>query len=260
MVEVGDKMESEEKLNGHWFDVHTIREVQLYPLQAGTFTIDAMELEMGGDNPYTLSLKRGKPTKRSYTLAAWIRGEVEAGKGREGGEGEGQADDVKSKVTTKATADPKKPHGVNVIYVAVAIQREFPGVPYAVGAAAYAGLITLLNLCGIRWTARSNEVLLAAMSIVVSFFIILAIRYVLGSTGIAGLFSFQPFYNPATFDMHRMATATSFAALKSRNSKLLMYFNPVRKNGLRNGENRELLLVSLSGTLLIAVFGIVAKK
>src|SRR5437762_5553691 len=45
MVVVGDKMESEEKLNGHWFDVHTIREVQLYPLQAGTFTIDAMELE-----------------------------------------------------------------------------------------------------------------------------------------------------------------------------------------------------------------------
>ncbi len=45
MVEVGDKMESEEKLDGHWFDVHTIREVQLYPLQTGTFTIDAMELE-----------------------------------------------------------------------------------------------------------------------------------------------------------------------------------------------------------------------
>jgi hypothetical protein len=45
MIEVDDKMESEEKLNGHWFDVHTIREVQLYPLQAGTFTIDAMELE-----------------------------------------------------------------------------------------------------------------------------------------------------------------------------------------------------------------------
>src|SRR5437762_4147521 len=66
---------------------------------------------------------------------------------------------------------------INVIYVAVAIQREFPTVPYALGAAAYAGLITSLNLCGIRWTARSNQILLAAMSIVVSFFIILAIRY-----------------------------------------------------------------------------------
>ncbi len=44
MIDVNDKIESEEKMNGNWFDVHTIREVQLYPLQAGTFTIDAMEL------------------------------------------------------------------------------------------------------------------------------------------------------------------------------------------------------------------------
>jgi amino acid transporter len=102
---------------------------------------------------------------------------------------------------------------INVIYVAVAIQREFPWVPYTVGAAAYAGLITLLNLCGIGWTARSNQILLAAMSVVVGFFILLAIRYVLHLAGIAGLFSFQPFYNPATFDVHRMATAISFAAL-----------------------------------------------
>ncbi len=35
--------------------------------------------------------------------------------------------------------------------------------------------------------------------------------------------------------------STSFAAVKSRNSKLLMYFNPGRKNVLRNGEDRERL-------------------
>ncbi len=44
MINVNDKIQSEEKFNGHWFDVHTIRKVQLYPLQAGTFIIDAMEL------------------------------------------------------------------------------------------------------------------------------------------------------------------------------------------------------------------------
>ena len=102
---------------------------------------------------------------------------------------------------------------INVIYVAVAIQREFPTVPYALGAAAYAGLITSLNLCGIRWTARSNQILLAAMSIVVGFFIFLAIGYVVHSAGWSGLFSLRPFYNPKTFDFRRMATATSFAAL-----------------------------------------------
>lgn len=44
MVNLNDKSETEEKLNGHWYDVHTVRKVQLYPLQAGTFTIDPMEL------------------------------------------------------------------------------------------------------------------------------------------------------------------------------------------------------------------------
>ncbi|HEV8285401.1 MAG TPA: BatD family protein [Chitinophagaceae bacterium] len=44
MINVNDKIRSEEKLNGYWFDVHTVRKVQLYPLQAGTFIIDAMEL------------------------------------------------------------------------------------------------------------------------------------------------------------------------------------------------------------------------
>ena len=44
MINVNDQVEFEEKLNGHWFQVHTVRRVQLYPLQAGSFTIDAMEV------------------------------------------------------------------------------------------------------------------------------------------------------------------------------------------------------------------------
>ena len=44
IINVADKVKSEEQRGGHWFDVHTIRKVQLYPLQAGIFTIDAMEL------------------------------------------------------------------------------------------------------------------------------------------------------------------------------------------------------------------------
>src|SRR5689334_2101285 len=44
MVNVNDQAQSEEKLNGHWFDVHTVLKVQLYPLQSGEFTIDPMEV------------------------------------------------------------------------------------------------------------------------------------------------------------------------------------------------------------------------
>jgi BatD DUF11 like domain len=44
MVNVNDQVQSEENLNGRWFQVHIVRKVQLYPLQAGLFTIDPMEL------------------------------------------------------------------------------------------------------------------------------------------------------------------------------------------------------------------------
>ncbi len=44
MVNLADKKQETETINGKKFDVHTIRQVQLYPLQAGNFTIDAMEV------------------------------------------------------------------------------------------------------------------------------------------------------------------------------------------------------------------------
>ena len=45
MVNLSDKQMNTEMLSGKLFDVHTIRKMQLFPLQAGTFTIDAMEIK-----------------------------------------------------------------------------------------------------------------------------------------------------------------------------------------------------------------------
>ena len=42
---LSDKQVAKEKINGKIFDVHTIRKVQLYPLQPGVFTIDAMQVK-----------------------------------------------------------------------------------------------------------------------------------------------------------------------------------------------------------------------
>jgi hypothetical protein len=44
MINLSDKQMNTEMVNGKLFDVHTIRKMQLFPLQAGTFTIDAMEV------------------------------------------------------------------------------------------------------------------------------------------------------------------------------------------------------------------------
>ncbi len=45
MINLSDKQVTTENFNGKKFDVHTIRKAQLYPLQAGTFTVDAMEVK-----------------------------------------------------------------------------------------------------------------------------------------------------------------------------------------------------------------------
>lgn len=102
---------------------------------------------------------------------------------------------------------------INVIYSAVTLQREFPALPYAAAAFAVALLITALNLGGIRWTARSNELMLFGMLAVVAVFAVLAVSYLFRTQGWAGVFSMHPFYNPHTFSWSAMATATSFAAL-----------------------------------------------
>jgi amino acid transporter len=51
------------------------------------------------------------------------------------------------------------------------------------------------------------------MCVVIGFFIVLAVRFLFIMQGWGGLFSTQPFYDPATFNAHRILGATSFAAL-----------------------------------------------
>jgi len=99
------------------------------------------------------------------------------------------------------------------IFVALTVKRFIPHVPYALLAAVFVGIMTFLNLRGIRATARANVVLLTIASIVIVAFIVLAVRYLFHLQGWGGIFSFQPFYDPKTFDVRTIWTATSYAAL-----------------------------------------------
>ena len=103
---------------------------------------------------------------------------------------------------------------INTVWIATALhERYLHQVPFVAWAALIAGIMTFLNLAGVKSSARANKVLLAVMSVVVVFFVILAIRYLYGGQGWAGLFSMQPLYDPKTFNAHKILTATSFAAL-----------------------------------------------
>jgi amino acid transporter len=110
---------------------------------------------------------------------------------------------------------------LNTIYGALTVQRlvghMLPQVPpqvlYVVLAALFSGTMTVLNLRGIRATARANVLMLIVMCAVIGAFILLAIQFLYTRQGWAGIFSIQPFYNPSTFHVRVIVSATSFAAL-----------------------------------------------
>jgi putrescine importer len=100
-----------------------------------------------------------------------------------------------------------------VMYSALTVQRVLPQVPYWIWVLVFSAGMTALNLRGVRSTARANEILLTAMGIILVAFDVLAIRYIVVLHGVGALFSLEPFYNPKTFQISAIASATSFAAL-----------------------------------------------
>ena len=101
----------------------------------------------------------------------------------------------------------------NALYAVLAVQRMAPRVPFAILAALAVGLITVMTVQGIRFTARTNEVLLGFMVLVTTIFIVEAFRFIVLHHRFAGLVSLQPIYNPATFNLRALAAGTSLAAL-----------------------------------------------
>ena len=100
-----------------------------------------------------------------------------------------------------------------VIFGSLSAQQLVPGVPYPMLVLLFAGMITFLNLRGIRSVALANQILLAFMGAVFLLFVVLALRYLFLHEGWGGVFSWQPMYNPATFSVRAIAAGTSFAAL-----------------------------------------------
>ena len=102
---------------------------------------------------------------------------------------------------------------INTVYCSLTLERMVPAIPYSVWAVLFVTIITVFNLGGIRATARVNIGLLAVMTVVIVAFVGLAIRYLVHGAGWSHVLSYKPFYNPETFDLKAVGTATSLAAL-----------------------------------------------
>ncbi|MCW5978140.1 MAG: APC family permease [Bryobacteraceae bacterium] len=102
---------------------------------------------------------------------------------------------------------------INTIYGALALHRLAPEVPYAAWAGIFAVVMTLLNVRGVRVMSKASAILLAVMCVVIGAFLLMAVRYLFHAGGWGALVSVKPFYNPETFDIRVVMTATSLAAL-----------------------------------------------
>ena len=98
------------------------------------------------------------------------------------------------------------------IWCSKAAMNVLPGIPYPAWVALFACLFTALNLRGVKASARTNEILAAAMFVVLVLFLGSAVRYLLG-VHLGRRELVLPFYNPETFSLPVVLTGASIASL-----------------------------------------------
>lgn len=99
------------------------------------------------------------------------------------------------------------------IWCASATHDLVPGVPAGVWIVFFAMLFSGLNLRGIQSTARTNQILTAAMGAVIVWMLAASLRYVLALPGLDAAAWLRPFYDPATFSLRSLSAGTSVAVL-----------------------------------------------
>ena len=100
-----------------------------------------------------------------------------------------------------------------VIFTSITANHLLPFIPYYFWLFFFVTGFTMLNLAGIKVAARANMILMIIMSVVVFYFMAAAIRYIMMQNGLEGLLSTKPFYDPSSFSVGAIGSATALAAL-----------------------------------------------
>jgi amino acid transporter len=99
-----------------------------------------------------------------------------------------------------------------VIWISQQAHVFAPGIPYVVWAVLFALVFTMLNIQGVKTSARVNSALAAGMGAVIAIFFVVAARYIFGHAQTAADFT-RPFYDPALWNTKAVLGGTSIAVL-----------------------------------------------
>jgi amino acid transporter len=102
---------------------------------------------------------------------------------------------------------------ISIIIPALALQRLLPWLPFPLLTLVVAVGMSALNLGGVKATNRVNTFVLIITGAVLIVFFVLAVRFLFLKTGLSGVFSIKPFYDPDVFNFKSILSGTSLAAL-----------------------------------------------
>jgi putrescine importer len=102
---------------------------------------------------------------------------------------------------------------INAVWVSETLHGWINWLPMYALMAGFIGLVTWMNLRGIKTNALANKLLLSAMFVVIAAFVILSLIYLFHTQGLPGVLSTQPFYDPKTFNFSLVKSAVPVAAL-----------------------------------------------
>jgi amino acid transporter len=124
--------------------------------------------------------------------------------------------------------------------------HEFaPGIPVWGWKIFFAAVFTLLNLQGIKTSARVNAGLTAAMSCIVVVVFVSAIRFILGHPHNDPGFFTRPFYDPATFSAGNLFGCSALAVLTYIGFDAISTLSEEAENPQKN------ILIATVGTCLL---------
>jgi putrescine importer len=102
---------------------------------------------------------------------------------------------------------------ISIIIPALALQRLLPWLPFPLLTLIVAAGMSALNLGGVKATNRVNTFVLITTGAVLIIFFVLAVRFLFLKTGLSGVLSIKPFYDPEVFNFKAIISGTSLAAL-----------------------------------------------
>src|SRR5882672_157814 len=99
-----------------------------------------------------------------------------------------------------------------IIWISQQAHVFAPGVSYWAWAIFFATVFTLLNIQGVKTSARVNTGLAVGMGVVIALFFVAAARYIFGHPQDPGFLT-RPFYDPLTWNTKTVLGGTSLAVL-----------------------------------------------